>query len=364
MALLLTAAAGCASDSPTVPTPSSLSISTIAPTTGSTTGGTTVSISGRGFSSDATVTIGGTAAASVAVLNAEAITAVTQAATAAGAVNVVVTSGGRTATLARGFTFVAPSTSNQAPVIASIRSVGSRKNQPSGFADLDETVTLVAAVSDVETPVTALSYAWSGAGAFSGSGATVSWRAPGSLSPTPSPVTVTLAVTELFTESGVAHKNTTSATFVVQVHDSQREILDMGEDFLTLFSRSEVPADQVLHNFSTTCDDGSGRAAEKRDVDRNRAEFVYTKFTITRVPPVTFNFGGLCIAKVANRADACATFRVHWEFVEKKSGAPGVTDGTDFITAVYEGDRWYLCHSNFSGLATFHTLGITRWVNW
>ena len=177
-------------------------------------------------------------------------------------------------------------------------------------------------------------------------------------------MTLTLTVTESFTENGITHRNSTPAGFVVRVHDSEKEILDMGEDFLTLFSRSDVPTDQVLHNFSTTCDGGAGRAAEKRDVDRNRATYIYTSFTITRMPPVTFNFGGLCIAKLANRADACADFRVHWEFVDKESGAPGVTDGTDHVTAVYENSRWYLCHSNFTGLATFHTLGITRWVHW
>jgi IPT/TIG domain-containing protein len=360
---LVLAAGGCG-DSPTASTPTGLSISAISPSAGSTKGGTAVSISGSGFSSGAIVTIGGVAASLVTVQGGQTITASTPASTGAGAVDVVVTSAGRTATLVRGFTFVAPSGANQAPVIASIRSIGSRTNQPSGFADLDETVSLVATVTDVETPASALTYVWSGPGTFGGSGATVSWRVPATVSPTPSTVVVVLTVTELFTEGGVGHTNTTSRTFVVDVHDSQKEILDMGEDFLTLFSRSEVPSDQVLHNFSTTCDDGAGRRAEKSDVDRNRAEILYTKFSITRVPPVRFNFGGLCLAKLANKADACADFRVHWEFIDKKSGAPGVTDGTDHVTAVYESSRWRLCHSNFSGLATFRTLGITRWVEW
>ena len=357
------AAGGCG-DSTTGPTPTGLSISAISPAAGSTRGGTPVSISGRGFSSDATVTIGGTAASLVAVQGAQAITAATPSSSAAGAVDVVVTAGGRTAILTRGFTFVAPSGANQAPVIASIRSIGSRTNQPSGFADLDETITLVATVTDVETPAGALAYAWSGPGVFSGSGATVLWHVPAALSPTPSTVAVVLTVTESFTEGGVGHSNATSRTFAVDVHDSQKEILDMGKDFLTLFSQSDVPTDQVLHNFSTTCDRGAGRRAEKNDVDRNRAEFVYTGSSITGLPPVKFNFGGLCVAKVANRADACIDYRVHWEFIDKESGSPGVADGTDHVTAVYENSRWHLCHSNFSGLATFRTLGITRWVEW
>ena len=336
-------------------------------------GGTAVSISGRGFSSGATVTIGGAAATGVSVQGTEAITATTAASSASGAVDVVVTSGGRTATLTRGFTFVAPSGANQAPVIASIRSIGSRTNQPSGFADLDETITLIATVTDVETPAGALAYAWSGPGAFSGSGATVSWRAPATLSPTPSTVVVALTVTELFTEGAVVHTNTASRTFVVEVHDSQKEILDMGEGFLTLFSRSEVPTDQVLHDFSTTCDGGAGRAAEVGDTDRNRATLLedFSKFRITRLPPVTFNFGGVCVAKLVNRADACAQFVVHWEATylvdvdsDRRKGTRSITDGTDFVTAVYEQSRWYLCHSNFTGTERFPTLGITRRVAW
>jgi hypothetical protein len=64
---------------------------------------------------------------------------------------------------------------------------------------------------------------------------------PATVSPTPSPVTATLTVTETFVEGSVTHKNVTTAPFVMQVHDSQKEILDMGEDFLTLFSQSNVP---------------------------------------------------------------------------------------------------------------------------
>ena len=364
---LVLAAGGCG-DSPTTPT--GLSISAISPSAGSTKGGTAVSISGGGFSSGATVTIGGLPASLVTVQGSQTITASTPASTGAGAVDVVVTSAGRTATLVRGFTFVAPSGANQAPVITGIRSTGSRTNQPSGFADLDETVSLVATVTDVETPASALTYAWSGPGTFGGSGATVSWRAPAMVSPTPSTVVVALTVTELFTEGGIGHTNTASRTFVVDVHDSQKEILDMGEDFLTLFSRSEVPADEVLHNFSTTCDDGSGRAAEKRDVDKNRQQFMqdFSKFRVTRMPPVTFNFGARCSSPNGpRRADACARFVVHWEVINKNppdTGKREITDGTDYVTAVLENSRWHLCHSDFSGTVTNPTTGATRHVVW
>ena len=65
-------------------------VSAIAPATGSTAGGTAVTITGSGFVSGATVSIGGVAATSVVVVNATTITAVTGAHVAA-TVDVVVT---------------------------------------------------------------------------------------------------------------------------------------------------------------------------------------------------------------------------------------------------------------------------------
>ena len=150
------------------------------------------------------------------------ITAVSAAHGAAGAGDVVVTSGGKTATLANAFTFVAPGGTNAPPVVGSIRSVGSHAGQPSGFADIGESVTLVASVTDAETPADRLTYAWSGPGTFSGTGSSVTWQVPGDVSPTPSPVSVTLTVTESFVENNVTHHQSSSGSFVMQVHDSRR----------------------------------------------------------------------------------------------------------------------------------------------
>jgi hypothetical protein len=62
----------------------------ISPTSGTTVGGTGVTVSGTGFLAGATLTLGGTAASNVTVVNSTTITATTGA-HAAGAVNVVVT---------------------------------------------------------------------------------------------------------------------------------------------------------------------------------------------------------------------------------------------------------------------------------
>jgi hypothetical protein len=154
----------------------------------------------------------------------------------------------------------------------------------------------------------------------------------------------------------------------MQVHDSQKEILDMGEDFLTLFSQSNVSTNDVLHNFSSAC---GGRDAEAVDTDRARSSYVqnFSKFRISRVIPVTFNFGGRCPFR-ARPADACSAFNVHWEITYIKAdefhyvGEPEITDGVDYVTAVLENNRWRLCASDFSGVSTNPKTGARRLVEW
>jgi len=91
-------------------------ISSLSPTSGPAGGGTTVTISGTGFATGATVTFGGTAATNVNVVGSTTITAVTPA-HASGAVNVVVTNpGGQNATSTNGYTYAATA----APTVASV----------------------------------------------------------------------------------------------------------------------------------------------------------------------------------------------------------------------------------------------------
>ena len=82
-----------------------VTITSISPNSGPVGGGTPVTITGTGFVSGATVTIGSVAATSVVVASATSITAVTPAGTA-GAKDVVVTTSGGSATLTGGFTYL------------------------------------------------------------------------------------------------------------------------------------------------------------------------------------------------------------------------------------------------------------------
>ncbi len=363
-------AAACGSDSPAGPSSGSLRVSSVSPASGSTTGGSSITIAGTGFASDAVVTIGGVAATGVVVSGSTSITAVTAPRTTSGAGDVTVTSGGKTSTLTNGFTFVAPTGANRAPVITGFRSVGSRANQPSAFADLDETVQVIATVTDNETSNAALTYAWTGPGSLTSSGTTLTWKLPTSLTGgTPATATIGLTVTETFTEGGVSHRQESSGTFPVRVHDSQKEVTDAGQDFLLRFSDSSYSTTQVLHQFSTTCDSGRGRSAEEGDVDRNRRDYtqIAAAARITARPPVTFNFRGSCVlpdGRVQRNVDACMTYTAHWEVTRKSDGRREITDGVDYVSAVLENDRWLLCHSDFIGTSRVGLTGELRMVSW
>jgi hypothetical protein len=249
-------------------------------------------------------------------------------------------------------------------MITGIRSIGSRPGQPAAFADQDETVTLIADATDAETPVSALTFLWTGPGTFGGTTATTSWHLPATVSPAPSPITVSVTAVETFVEGKLTHTQTSDPkTFVMQVHDSQKEILDMGQDFLTLFSNSSVSTTDVLHNFSTTCDGGQGRADEKIDVDNNRALYVqdFSAFKISRRGPAMINFHSACVlpdGRVQANVDACASYAVHWEVNKKSTGAREITNGVDYVSAALENNTWRLCHSSFIASAGYPSLGI------
>ena len=115
---------------PTAPAPT---LSTVSPTSGKTTGGTVVTLTGTNFQSGATVTFGGTAASSVTFNSATKLT-VTAPAHSAGTVNVVVTNpGGQSATRNPGFFYAAPPAMTDFYTVSPCRVLDTRNaNGPSG----------------------------------------------------------------------------------------------------------------------------------------------------------------------------------------------------------------------------------------
>jgi hypothetical protein len=365
--VILVAGAAVACGSPMKPPVTGvLVVSSVSPSTLSTTGGATVTITGTGFGTDTTVTIGGTAATGLTV-TATSVTAIAPA-HAAGAGTIVVATGGKSAS--SNVTFVAPSGVNAAPVISNLRVTGPGNKPPSPFVDLASSVTLSATVTDVETSPVSLTYAWTvAAGTISGTGASVTWNLPASLAVTPSAQTVTLIVTEVFTENGVQHRNAVSASFLADAHDSQKEILDKGFRFLDLFSQSQYATNDVLADFAPSCYGGNGRVNEASDTDRNRATFLELPgYSVTPKPPVAFNFNSSCDLPVFHpprsyRADACAVFDVRWnvrylhdtpdgEFGTLPAGTLETSTGQDYVSAILQSGVWKLCTSDYNGTRT------------
>ncbi len=90
-------------------------LTAVSPTSGPSTGGTPVTLTGQNFAPNATVTFGGAAATSVVVVNAMQITANTPPHASGGADVVVKNPDGQSATLASGFTFTGP-----APILSAV----------------------------------------------------------------------------------------------------------------------------------------------------------------------------------------------------------------------------------------------------
>lgn len=334
---------------PIQPTPIVPSVSAISPNSGTTLGGTAITITGANFAAGATVSVGGAAATNVVVASATSITAVT-AARGAGSVEVTVTVNGRAGSLPNAFTYVAPQQiNNDPPVIQSVTALGLKPNEPPNFADLGEEIAVSATVIDKESAADRLVYEWTGTdGAFSGSGPSVRWRAPAS-GATPFIANLKLTVVDRFqTTDGsglpITFEHRVERPFTVKVHDSVKEVGGMATLFLENFSKSSVSVDEVMKDFLVGC---YGTASERADVVRNRENFVITAYSIGP-PSVTVNFGGRC--PYDNRAgDACSMSQVRWESTRLATGAKEVVEGRDQVAAVYREARWWLCDSAFDG---------------
>jgi hypothetical protein len=330
------------------PTPTPPSVTAITPAAGSTSGNTSVTITGLNFASGATVTIAGTAATNVTVESATRLTARTGP-RGAGSGDVVVSVGALSGTLANGYTYAVPGPSNNPPpVIKVLSAVGPRKNQPAGMADLGESLTLTATVTDGETAIENLAFQWTaGQGTLSGTGPSVTWKAPAQ-GTTPFAVDVELTVIERWVTNDTAtpevRENEVSGTVTIDVHDSVKEVGDMATRFLENFSDSTVPTSMVMQDFLTGC---YGTDDEAQDVEDNRREYTITAWNVGP-PTVTVNFGGICPFR-SRRGDACSTNEVRWESVEHSSGDRAIVAGVDQVAAMYRQRRWWLCDSQFDG---------------
>ena len=176
-----------------------------------------------------------------------------------GASDVAVAVAGKTGALPGGFTYEA----DTAPTITSITAQGTRPNEPQNFADLDEEVSVTAAVQDPDTPADRLTFEWSvDTGTINGTGATVTWRAPADAQ-TPKSVTITVKVSD-------PGSNTTTGTGTISLHNSRKEVGDLSRQFLLDFSDSNKDAAFVVRNFTKSPRCEADRDEEFNEIDANR----------------------------------------------------------------------------------------------
>jgi len=186
-----------------------------------------------------------------------------------------------------------PPPANSAPVIDSIDVSAAR-------IEVDTEVSLSAHVRDAETPLDQLKYEWKAdAGTFSGEGTDVKWRAPKD-DPTPKDYVLTLTVTETYgtpDAAGNRPQNVVSAkTGNIRVHNSKKEIGDLGMAFLTDFANSSIPASTCLRDFSDTC--AGTKQAEKDDIDDNRShvDILNSSLKLERVTVSGFSNGSVNVS--------------------------------------------------------------------
>lgn len=225
--------------------------------------------------------------------------------------------------------------------------------------------TLAAAVQDTETPVADLTYEWTEAsapaiGRFDGVGATVVWTAPGTLS-APQTVDLKLTVIDKYASrpgGPIDSENRVSKTVSVRVHDSVREVGDLARQFLVDFSVQLKPPASVVRSFTDS--KACKKADELSDAVKNQTCYVNDSYA-SGTPRVTISFGSSAACAFRLRpGDACAAVPMRWtstimkndgvcaaETSGKAVGTKVTVTGTDWVTAVYDKDQWWLCSSDW-----------------
>ena len=244
---------------------------------------------------------------------------------------------------------------NAPPVISAFTVQGTRSREPANFADLSESVPVTVQVTDAESNASDFQYTWSATlGTFSGSGRSVTWKAPATAD-TPLVVTLSLEVVETYASQGKSLVNRAARSVTLSLHNSIKEVGDLSRQFLLDFSDSNLPTPMVMRHFQPGC---YGTEAETSDVDANRRDFRITNWTVD-LPVTSVNFGGACPIPGRNtvQGDACSRVHTDWRSTALRDlgnlpkGQSAETHGVDYISAFYYEDqqRWRLCDSQYIG---------------
>jgi len=245
---------------------------------------------------------------------------------------------------------------NTPPVIGKFTVQGTKTNEPPNFADAGEDLPISVEVTDAESSINDLKFNWSaGAGAFSGTGRSVTWNAPPTVQ-APTDVTINLEIVETYTSQGKSVENKVTGSTLVSLHDSAKEVGDMSRQFLLDFSDSSIKdISYIMRNFQPDC---YGTADETNQVTDNRRNFQIIESRVDAAR-TTVNFGGSCPFpfRPAQRGDACSYVRTYWKsvvlrtFDDLTQGQTTIANGIDHLAAFYYRDqkRWKLCDSQYEG---------------
>jgi len=237
---------------------------------------------------------------------------------------------------------IQPPPSNAAPVIKSV--VVSQL-----VIEMNQAVEVTATVEDAETAIDKLQFVWSSVppGSFTGEGPSVTWR-PSETMATPADPALTVTVVESYSGLDaqgriVTLEHRVSGSASVRVHNSEKELGDMGLAFLTKFADSSVSPEACVVDFFDGC---PGKADEIGDIQRNREYYVILSHTLG-----TPRFTSKRLYKDAEMRIACSFESRVIKCPPTNSscviGAVERVSGDCRLTGVYEQSRWWLCVSNF-----------------
>lgn len=237
-------------------------------------------------------------------------------------------------------------TPNTPPVITSIVVADSH-------AEVGIPTTVTATVTDAETPVENLKFAWDAPnGRFSGTGPVVTWT-PGADAVTPGDFTLNLTVTEQ--NAGGATINTVTGSVPVHVNNSPKELADLSLKFLGDFADSNVSPDTCVSQFAgTTCK--SGKDDEFSNISDNRHDFTILSSTLRATgvdwsaPQTKATVHTFCAfeSRILHTPATCSPADCPIGYIQR-------VEGDCYTTDVYESGRWWLCTSHFTASSSSNT---------
>lgn len=243
---------------------------------------------------------------------------------------------------------VSPTAPMSAPLSPVVREITVDRTRVEAGTELTLTATL-------ENPGAAgpVRFEWNvtpAGGTLTNQGATARWRAP-MTDPVPTAYVFTVAALAASTESS-STGGTLSASFgeakspPVTVNDAKRETQAHATAFLTDMANANASPELCVRNFAIGC--GEGKQAAVAEISTLRSK--YTAATTAYSLQLYLRSVEWANCTGPDRSAICAllVYTVDTEWIRASDGGRERTHGYQYLRALYEGDRWWLCSSRFS----------------